>query len=688
MTPRRTLALAIAACGVLAQAAAQLTPAEAVAAMGRGINLGNTLEPPREGAWNNGPARETYFDAYAEAGFTNVRIPVRWDQHTARTAPYAIDATWMDRVEEVVDWALERDLYVVLNGHHEDWLKRGYADADLRARYDSIWVQVVERFSGKSDRLLYEIINEPFGMTRADVDDLNRRILGIIRATEPTRLVIYGGDRYSNADELLAAAVPDPDDDYLIGYYHAYDPYLFGLEGQGRWGTQAHYRELASKVARVRAWSQRTGIPVHLSEFGAVRRADYNSRMRFYAAYTEAAVEAGFAFSAWDDGGDFRILERGSGEWPEVKDILVHTHADGPTGTLVDLGPDNEGPVRLRWRNRAAATDSIRIERSVNGGAFGAWRTVGSGTEEVTDPDATDGVYAYRLYTRRSADGILLHGYPARIDRRSTGAVVNYADDLSAAGEQFSGNPSGVSFDVSAGVLSIVGDGTSGLYETISYELRDDLGNPIAADVAGSGDKLYLSARTRSGRAAELRVDVVDGDEYASTLAGRTASISGDGFATYVLDFAGGYTDGAYGGTGCRQGGPSCPVNPRDVRRLTFYPEPGVGRFAEAIEVDRLSFGRPLTSGITDAQTLGALAASPNPATDLVTLTFDLAADARVGFTVADALGREVARVTEQPYALGAHRRTFDTSALPAGVYAFALSVDGRPAGTRRVVVR
>ena len=57
---------------------AQLTPAQAVAEMGRGINLGNTLEPPQEGAWNNGPAQESYFDAYVEAGFTNVRIPVRW----------------------------------------------------------------------------------------------------------------------------------------------------------------------------------------------------------------------------------------------------------------------------------------------------------------------------------------------------------------------------------------------------------------------------------------------------------------------------------------------------------------------------------------------------------------------------------------------------------------------------------
>jgi aryl-phospho-beta-D-glucosidase BglC (GH1 family) len=80
-----------------ASLSAQLTPFEALEGMGRGINLGNTLEPPQEGGWNNGPAEEAYFDGYVAAGFTNIRIPVRWDQHTQNGAPYNIDAAWMDR---------------------------------------------------------------------------------------------------------------------------------------------------------------------------------------------------------------------------------------------------------------------------------------------------------------------------------------------------------------------------------------------------------------------------------------------------------------------------------------------------------------------------------------------------------------------------------------------------------------
>jgi aryl-phospho-beta-D-glucosidase BglC (GH1 family) len=54
------------------------------------------------GDWNNGPAQEYYFDDYKKAGFTCVRIPVRWDLHTEKTAPYKVDEAWMNRVEKAV----------------------------------------------------------------------------------------------------------------------------------------------------------------------------------------------------------------------------------------------------------------------------------------------------------------------------------------------------------------------------------------------------------------------------------------------------------------------------------------------------------------------------------------------------------------------------------------------------------
>ena len=317
---------------------AQITPQEAAVAMQKGINLGNTLEPPNEGGWGNPPVQEYYFDLYKEAGFQCVRIPIRWDEHTQTSPPYHVDDAWMNRIEQVVDWGLSRGLFIVINAHHEEWIKANYDNAGYRARFDSIWSQIAVRFRDKSEKLLFEIINEPYGLTKEQNDDLHQRELSIIRNTNPTRIVIFQGHNWGGSDELITAAIPD--DNYVMGSFHSYDPYLFGLEGQGTWGTAGDYTVLRNKFIAVKNWSDAHNIPVFLGEFGSVKSCDYNSRMRHYRAYVEYSQIYGFVDCAWDDGGDFRIMERQSHNWNEIKDILIHTNPQSPTGVDLKLYQD------------------------------------------------------------------------------------------------------------------------------------------------------------------------------------------------------------------------------------------------------------------------------------------------------------------------------------------------------------
>ena len=74
--------------------------------VGTCINLGNTLEPETEGAWGGAPATKADFDRIAGAGFDTVRIPVRWHNKSSNTPPYTVDPQWMDRVQQIEDWAL------------------------------------------------------------------------------------------------------------------------------------------------------------------------------------------------------------------------------------------------------------------------------------------------------------------------------------------------------------------------------------------------------------------------------------------------------------------------------------------------------------------------------------------------------------------------------------------------------
>tara|TARA_Y100000768_G_C23442864_1_gene435744 strand:- start:53 stop:514 length:462 start_codon:yes stop_codon:yes gene_type:complete len=100
---------------------------------------------------------------------------------------------------------------------------------------------------------------------------------------------------------------------------------------------------------------------VIISEFGAIHDCDYNSRMLHYFTYVREAIRNEFAFQAWDDGGQFKIYERESREWPEVKDILINTYADSPSNLKVQYINDTQ--AYLTWINNDDQCSKIIIER-------------------------------------------------------------------------------------------------------------------------------------------------------------------------------------------------------------------------------------------------------------------------------------------------------------------------------------
>ena len=275
-------------CLFIFQVEGQLTPQNAIKGMARGINIGNTMEPPTEGTWGNPPVTSHAFKDYKNAGFNAVRIPITWDLHTTTTSPYKIDETWLKHVEQVVDDGLSNGLYFIINAHHEGWIKDSFSATNVQ-RFDSIWSQLAVRFKGKSDHLLFEIINEPNPMSLININSLNKQVLQVIRKSNLTRIVAFSGNSYSNSDELLAATIPDTADKYLMGYYHSYDPYPFGLVGTGLYGSDVDMNATKTKFDQVAAWSVSHNIPVILGEFGYMKGCDYNSRMCAYATAVDQA---------------------------------------------------------------------------------------------------------------------------------------------------------------------------------------------------------------------------------------------------------------------------------------------------------------------------------------------------------------------------------------------------------------
>ena len=511
--------------GIQTLVMAQLSPKDAISQMKKGINMGNTLESPYEGDWQSGlSAQEYFFDMYKKEGFDCVRIPVRWDMHLGAASPFKINDTWFKRVEQIIDWGLSRGLFIVVNSHHDSWIKEGYANSINRARFDSLWSQIAVRFKNKSEKLIFEICNEPVTMTKAQNDEMHQRAINIIRKSNPTRLIIFQGIDWGGSDALINAAIPN--DQYIIGSFHSYDPYLFGLEGQGTWGTATDINALKAKFQSVKDWSDKNNIPIFLGEFGSLGKCDYNSRMKHYKTYVELAHSFGFASCAWDDGGDFKIMYRQTKSWfDDIKDILTHSSILSPKMGLPQIVQDTI--IKLNWINQAADYDSIFIERRLPTSAFKRIASVKGDVKTYSEyklPRNTE--YYYRVIAHYNSSNNL-YSYPQKI------LLPTYIPKVPVPRVLFTGQPLPIPGRVEAENFDIGEDG-------LTYH-DSDLKNITGAyrpnepiDIYDLGKGIYYVIDNYPGEWLEYTVNVAEKGLYNITAS--IAAFAGGGTFQLKID--------------------------------------------------------------------------------------------------------------------------------------------------------
>lgn len=196
----------------LASATVQALP------VSRCINLGNALDAPNEGDWGYTIQRH-HLTRIADAGFDTVRLPVRFSAHwDGRISP-----DLLARVDQVIAWALDEGLTVILDLHHfQPLMENPGAHADT---FVAIWQELSAHYSGASDGLIFELLNEPSGeLTTAKAAELYRRAMPIIRRDNPERWVILGGGHWSDESELAMLPVLD---DRTAHTFHFYKPWSF-----------------------------------------------------------------------------------------------------------------------------------------------------------------------------------------------------------------------------------------------------------------------------------------------------------------------------------------------------------------------------------------------------------------------------------------------------------------------------
>jgi endoglucanase len=312
----------------LANDAAPGASASAVAtatAIGRGVNFGNMLEAPTEGAWGL-TVTDDFIDKASAAGFTSVRLPVRWSNHASAEAPFTIDAVFMGRVESVVDKLLAKGLVVVLNMHHYrqldgDRLDPGelaVPDAAVDVRFVMLWEQLARHFQGRSARLVFELYNEPHGRINGEPwNVLAARALGVVRKTNSDRAVVIGPTSWNAASDLQLLKMPN--DANLIATVHNYAPFRFTHQG-AEWVSPvlpvgvtccstSQRAEMTAPLDVATAWSAAKRYPVFVGEFGAYGKAGDGSRIDFNRKMRQAMEARGMSWTYWEFAAGFGLYD-------------------------------------------------------------------------------------------------------------------------------------------------------------------------------------------------------------------------------------------------------------------------------------------------------------------------------------------------------------------------------------------
>jgi len=340
-----------------------LTALEFSALMKLGWNIGNSLESINESngslsggetSWGNPKVTQQLIDSVKTAGFNAVRLPVSWSNHFEDEDTYKISTNWMQRVEEVVNYALNNDMFVIMNIHWDGgWMDQPYEEnqEEINNKLATLWTQIAVYFRDFDDRLLFAGSNEvhvendwgtPSTENISVQNSYNQTFVNAVRATGGRNtyrhLVVQAYNTNIDYAVNYLSMPEDSVENKLFAEVHFYDPYDFTLQTDGSYKTQWG-KNFSSDVS---TWGQEDwvdeafakmknnftdkGIPVILGEYGATLRSALESGLEehiqsrnYYLNYvTKAALNNGMIPFYWDNGytgnNGMGLFDRSTGE--------------------------------------------------------------------------------------------------------------------------------------------------------------------------------------------------------------------------------------------------------------------------------------------------------------------------------------------------------------------------------------
>ena len=312
-----------------------------------GWNLGNTFDAGGgETSWGNPVVTKEFIQGLKNQGYRSIRIPITWNDHLGSGPEYKIQEEFADRTREVVGWALDAGLYVMINLHHDsNWMLNMENEREtVMEKYKALWTQIARLFKDYPSKLMFESINEPrfsddwnkdepvyFEM----LDELNTafhkivRSSGGINATRPLVLPTVTASPSEARIQELYKTIEKLNDPNLIATIHYYGFYPFSVNvGGATTFDEAARKDIVQTFDRVYDTFVARGIPVINGEFGLLgfdKNAEviqHGEILKYLEYLTYYAREKRITHMLWDSGQHF---DRHSLTWnnPDFYEVMM-----------------------------------------------------------------------------------------------------------------------------------------------------------------------------------------------------------------------------------------------------------------------------------------------------------------------------------------------------------------------------
>jgi endoglucanase len=291
---------------------------------------------------------------------------------------FKIDTLLFNFLDSAVTWCEKHEIYVILDNHSITGTVPAVADTLIK-----VWGQMASHYKDRSGYVLFEVLNEPHGISTSSWGNIQGQVINAIRTYDNRHTIVVGGSGWNSYNELQY--LPVYADTNLLYTFHFYDPMVFTHQGatwitpslaplsgvpfpynqaempacpsvlKGTWvesdlnnysalGTPTWIYELINKAVTFR--NQRK-VRIYCGEFGVyMLNSNNDDRCRWYKTVRQYLENNDIPWTSWDYKGGFGLFTKGSNELFEHDlnvSLLDSMGLNAPPQTPFSIMPDTTG---------------------------------------------------------------------------------------------------------------------------------------------------------------------------------------------------------------------------------------------------------------------------------------------------------------------------------------------------------